>query len=219
MEKPTPKVIRNIIIAFKAAVNINSGEDYKYSVVDPKAFTELMLMVLKKVPMAVQDIVKYKTKQGVRTIPQNAQASQIGSILKTHASSYITLLKDITNTETAAIILASLYEVFPYYLSHRRLLKQIITAVANVWASSNETDTQIALFAFINNVVREYPKSILETVLKVSYSSFLQHCRKTNPHTISRINFCKTRWLNCSVLMRPLVIKSDLSMLDNSQFT
>lgn len=191
LEKPTPKVIRNIIIAFKAAVNINSGEDYKYSVVDPKAFTELMLMVLKKVPMAVQDIVKYKTKQGVRTIPQNAQASQIGSILKTHASSYITLLKDITNTETAAIILASLYEVFPYYLSHRRLLKQIITAVANVWASSNETDTQIALFAFINNVVREYPKSILETVLKVSYSSFLQHCRKTNPHTISRINFCK----------------------------
>lgn len=191
LEKPTPKIIRNIIIAFKAAVNINNGEDYKYSVVDPKAFTELMLMVLKKVPMAVQKIVKYKTKQGVRTIPQNAQASQIGSILKTHASSYITLLKDITNTETAAIILASLYEVMPYYLSHRRLLKQIITAVANVWASSNETDTQIASFAFINNIVREYPKSILETVLKISYSSFLQHCRKTNSHTISRINFCK----------------------------
>ncbi|KAI5954429.1 NOC2 [Candida jiufengensis] len=191
LAKPTPKIIRNIVIAFKAAVNINKGEDYKYSVVDPKAFTELMLLVLKKVPIAIQNIVKYKVKNNVRTIPQNPQATQIGSILKSHASSYITLLEDITNTETAALVLASIHEVMPYYISHRRLLKQIISAITNVWASSNSIDIQIASFAFINNIVREYPKSLLENVLKSSYQSFLQHCRKTNVHTMDRINFCK----------------------------
>ncbi|CAK9437255.1 uncharacterized protein LODBEIA_P16330 [Lodderomyces beijingensis] len=189
---PTPKIIRNIIIAFKAAININKSEDFKYAMIDPQAFADLMILVLKKVPIAVQKIVKYKTnQQNVRTLPQNAQASQLGAIFKTHASSYITMLQDITNTETAALVLASLYEVFPYYLSQRRLLKQILTAVVEVWASANGLETQIAAFAFLNNVVREYPKSILETVLKLTYSALLQHCRRTNIHSVDRINFCK----------------------------
>lgn len=195
LDKPTPKITRNILIAFKAAVNIHNSdsEDYKFSITDPKAFSELMLLVLKKVPISVQKLVKYKTNtQGVRTIPQkNQYATQIAVILKSHAGSFITLLNDITNTETAALILASIYEVFPFYLSHRRLLKQILTAVVNVWSSSSDIDTQISTFAFLNNVSREYPKSVLETVLKLTYSSFLQNCRKTNVHTMAQINFCK----------------------------
>ena len=98
----------------------------------------------------MQKLVKYKTNtQGVRTIPQkNQYAIQIAAILKSHAGSFITLLNDITNTETAVLILASIYEVFPFYLSHRRLLKQILTAVVNVWSSSSDIDTQISTFAF-----------------------------------------------------------------------
>lgn len=50
LDKPTPKITRNILIAFKAAVNIHNSdsEDYKFSITDPKAFSELMLLVLKK---------------------------------------------------------------------------------------------------------------------------------------------------------------------------
>ena len=165
----------------------------------------------------MQKLVKYKTNtQGVRTIPQkNQYATQIAAILKSHAGSFITLLNDITNTETAALILASIYEVFPFYLSHRRLLKQILTAVVNVWSSSSDIDTQISTFAFLNNVSREYPKSVLETVLKLTYSSFLQNCRKTNVHTMAQINFCKTQLWNCLESMKLWVIKLVLSMLDN----
>ncbi|KAK6456068.1 Noc2p family-domain-containing protein [Scheffersomyces xylosifermentans] len=195
LNKPTTKTIRNVVIAFKAAVNINNAddEDYKYSVTDPKAFSELMLLVLKRVPIAIQKLVKYKTNpQGVRTIPQkNSNVAQISKILKSHAGSLITLLKDITNTETAALVLSSIQEIFPYYLSYRRLLKQIITAIVNVWSSTTETDTQIATFAFLNNVAKEFPKSVLETILTLTYSSFLQNCRKTNIHTMPQINFCK----------------------------
>ncbi|KAG7662645.1 NOC2 [[Candida] subhashii] len=195
LQKPSPKIIRNITIAFKAAVNINKSdeEDYKYSITDPNAFSSLMLLVLKKLPIAIQKLIKYKTNpQGVRTIPQkNQYLSQISSILKSHAGSFIVLLKDITNTETAALVLASIYEVIPYYLSHRRLLKEILSSIVDVWASTIETDTQIATFAFLNNVAKEFPKSVLETILKLTYSSFLQNCRKTNIHSMPQINFCK----------------------------
>lgn len=196
LNKPTTKIIRNIAIAFKAAVNINNAndEDYKYSITDPKVFNDLMLLTLKKLPEAIQKLVKYKVhpQTGVRTIPQkNQNVAQISNILKSLAGSYITLLKDITNTETAALVLSSLQEVFPYYLSYRRLLKEILSSVVSSWATTNDIDTQIATFAFLNNAVKEYSKSILETVLKLTYSSLLQNCRKTNIHTMPMINFCK----------------------------
>jgi nucleolar complex protein 2 len=195
LNKPTTKIIRNVVIAFKAAVNINSSadEDYKYAITDPNAFSALMLLVLKKVPTSIQLLVKYKTNaQGVRTIPQkNQNVSQISAILKSHAGSLITLLKDITNTETAALVLTSILEIIPYYLSYRRLLKEILSSVVDVWSSTTEVETQIATFAFLNSAAKEYPKSVLETVLKLTYSSFLQNCRKTNVHTMPMINFCK----------------------------
>lgn len=196
LQNPTTKVIKNVCIAFKVAVNINKSdaEDHKYAVTDPKAFNELMFLALKDVPEAIQKLIPYKISPhtGVRTIPQkNQHLKHVSSILKSQAGSYITLLKDITNTETAALVLKSLQEVLPYYLSHRRLLKQIFTAIVDVWATTSEVDTQIATFAFLNNASKEFPKSVLEIVLKLVYSSFLQNCRKTNVHTMPMINFCK----------------------------
>lgn len=196
LQKPTPKLIRNVAIAFKAAVNINRAneEDYKYLVTDPEAFNALMVLTLQDLPAAIQKLVKYKVNAstGARTIPQkNQHVSQISSILKSHAGSYITLLHDITNTETAALVLSSLQELFPYYLSHRRLLKQLLAGVVNVWATTPDVETQIATFAFLNNVSREFSSSLLETVLKLTYSSFLQNCRKTNVYNMPMINVCK----------------------------
>ncbi|ODV80081.1 nucleolar complex associated [Suhomyces tanzawaensis NRRL Y-17324] len=195
LEKPTAKQIKTIAIAFKAAVNITNTktDEYKYSITDPKAFSELMVLALKQLPQAIQKLIKYKVSpSGVRSLPQKNQwLSQISSILKSQAGCYITLLKDITNTETASLILASLQEVFPYYISYRRLLKELLNAVTQVWSTSRSLDTQIATFAFLNNVAKEFPKSVLETILKSTYSSFVKNCLQTNAHTMAGINFCK----------------------------
>ncbi|KAG7195431.1 Nucleolar Complex 2 protein [Scheffersomyces spartinae] len=193
LESPNRKIIRNVCVAFKAAVNINnSTEDYKYAVTDPKAFQKVMLLGLKKIPQAIQKLVKYKIANGSRTIPQNnPNVSQLSNILKSHAGSYLLLLGDSNNTDTAALVLSSLQELLPYYISHRKLVKQIINSVVNIWASSTNVEIQIAAFAFLNNAAREYPKSLLELILKSSYSTFLQNCRKTNVHTMPQLNFCK----------------------------
>lgn len=193
LDNPSRKSIRNVCVAFKAAVNINnSTEDYKYAVTDPKTFQKIMLLALKKIPQAIQKLVKYKVANGSRTIPQNnPNVSQLSSILKSHAGSYLLLLSDSNNTDTAALVLSSLQELLPYYISHRRLVKQIINSVVNVWASSTNLEIQISAFAFLNNAAREYPKSLLELILKSTYSTFLQNCRKTNVHTMPQLNFCK----------------------------
>ncbi|KAH3665554.1 hypothetical protein OGAPHI_003741 [Ogataea philodendri] len=191
-KEPTIKTLKTLVIAFKAAVNTGSSETYKYSVTDEKVFHKLMFLALQQLPLSVQKLVPYKiSSHGTRNLPSNKKVAQISTILKSHAGSLILLLNDITNTETATLVLKSVQELLPYYVSHRKLLKEMMNAVVNVWSSAEDVETQIAAFAFLNNSSREYPKAILELVLKTSYSSFIKKCRQTNIHTMPMINFQK----------------------------
>jgi len=192
LDEPSLKLIKNIVSAFKSAVNVNKeNQEYKYTVTDPKSFQQLIFLGLKKVPVAVQKLVPYKVVKNARTVPKSTKVKQLNTILKSHAGSLLTLLNDITNTETAALVLSSVQELLPFFISFRRLLKEIITAVVNVWSTTSDVETQIAAFAFLNNAAREFSKSILETVLKLTYSSFIKNCRQTNMHTMPMINFQK----------------------------
>ncbi|KAG7840358.1 hypothetical protein KL942_002309 [Ogataea angusta] len=191
-DQPTIKTLKTVVIAFKAAVHTGSSGTYKYSVTDEKAFHKLMFLALQQLTLSVQKLVPYKiSSHGTRNLPSNKKVAQISTLLKSHAGSLILLLNDITNTETATLVLKSVQELLPYYVSHRKLIKEMMNAVVNVWSSSQDVETQIAAFAFLNNSSREFPKAILELVLKTTYSSFIKKCRKTNVHTMPMINFQK----------------------------
>ncbi|KAF3989459.1 hypothetical protein FT663_03330 [Candidozyma haemuli var. vulneris] len=195
LKTPTTKVVQNVVAAFKAGVNINISEEDngRYTVSDPSVFADLMFIGLRSVPDAIQKLAPYKVNsKGIRSLDEkNENTNQIARILKSQAGAYITLLEDISNTETAALVLSSLQDVLPFYLSHRKILKQIYTAVVDVWATTQNLETQIAAYAFMNNSAREFPKAVLEIILKQTYSSFLKACRKTNIHTMDLINFAK----------------------------
>ncbi|AET41580.1 mRNA-binding ribosome synthesis protein NOC2 Ecym_8302 [Eremothecium cymbalariae DBVPG len=192
--KPNIKSIRNICSAFKAAVNVNqegAAETYKFSVMDEKVFQELMFTVLKDLPEAIQKLTPYKLSKNARTLPSNSTVTRLSSVMKAHAPSLITLLQDITNTETAVLVLHSTYQLLPYFLSYRKLLKELIQSIVYIWSTTKDVETQIATFAFLNNSSREFKKSILGLVLKTTYSTFVKSCRKTNIRTMPLINFQK----------------------------
>ncbi len=191
--EPSVKLLRNLTMAFKAAVNVgNDAEQYKYAVTDAEAFKKLMLLALSKFPKAIQKLVPFtETKKGSRTITGAKNLTNLGPIIKSHATSMLILLSDINNTDTAVLVLSSSHELLPYLISHRPLLKRLITTVVKLWGSTQDIETQIALFAFLNNASREYPKSLLELVLKSTYSTFIKRCRQTNPHTMPLLNFQK----------------------------
>lgn len=191
---PSVPLVKNVSIAFKAAINVNRNEeDYKYTITDGQAFQELMLVALKKLPGAVQKLAPYKVVKGARTVDSGAgsKSKKLGPVIKSHAGSLVTLLQDITNTETALLVLSSTQELLPYLLSFRRLLKQILGAIVTVWSTTRDVETQVAAFAFLNNAAREFSKSILDNVLKLTYGTFIKHCRQTSIRTMPLINFQK----------------------------
>lgn len=195
LQKPTLKLVQNVISAFKAAVYINSADenDTRYLITESSAFSELMFVGLKRLPSAVQILAPYKVNlRGIRVVDdKNPNTTRVGRLLKSQGGAYITLLQDLTNTETAALVLTSLQELLPFYIPQRKIIKQIFNAVVECWSSTTDVETQIATYAFLNNAAREFPKSTLEIILKSTYSSFLKNCRKTNVHTMDLINFSK----------------------------
>lgn len=193
-EKPTLKTMRNVAVAFKGAVNLNNDDhedESKYAITEEKAFQELMFVALKDLPAAVQKMVPYKINKDARTLPSNKNVSKISSIIKAHCASLLILLNDVTNTETAALVLHSANQLMPYIISYRRILKEIIKSVVEIWATSRDVETQIATFAFLHNASKEFKKAMLETVLKSTYSTFVKNSRKTNMRTMPLINFQK----------------------------
>lgn len=193
-ESPNIKTCRNIISAFKVAVNLNNQEllqDYKYSITDEKAFHELLFLALRDLPKAIQTLAPYKIVKDARTLPSDKSVSKISALVKSHAPSLLILLNDITNTETAAMILVSVSELLPYLISFRRIIKEFIKAIVTVWSTTRDVETQLAAFAFLHNASKEYKKAVLETVLKSVYSVFIKSCRTTNARTMPLLNFQK----------------------------
>lgn len=193
-ESPNLKLIRNVVTAFKVAVNLNNEEnveDYKYTAMDEKAIHELLFVTLKDLPAVVQKVIPYKVVKGSRTLPSGSNVSKMSSIMKSHASALLIVLNDVTNTETAALVLHSVDQLLPYFLSHRKILREIVKSIVEIWSTTRELETQIAAFAFLHNASKEFKKSMLESVLKTTYSTFIKSCRQTNMRTMPLINFQK----------------------------
>ena len=191
---PDTRVIKSVTSAFKAAVHINSEDEsseFKYSIVDERVFQELMIVALKDLPRAVQKLVPYRTVRGSRALPSNKNVSRLSSIIKSHASSFLILLDDNSNTKVVAMTLHSVNELLPFLLSFRRILKLLVAAVVQIWATTMDVETQVATFAFLFNSAKEFKKSLLEIVLKATYSTFIKNCRKTNIRTVPLLNFQK----------------------------
>ncbi|KAL3235304.1 Nucleolar complex protein 2 [Nakaseomyces bracarensis] len=193
-EKPNLKLVRNVSSAFKMAINLNRDEDtdeYKYAVTDERAFQELMFVALKDLPAAVQKLTPYKEVKGTRTLPSNSTVSRMSSIIKSHAASLLIFIADITNTQSAALALHSTNALMPYLISYRRILKELIKNIVEIWSSTKDIETQIAAFAFLHGASKEFKKAMLEQVLKTTYSTFIKSCRRTNIRTMPLINFQK----------------------------
>lgn len=191
-DEPSLNTLKSVILAFKAALHPDD-EAFKYTVTEEKVFNNLMIIVLQKLPLAIQKITPYKiSSNGIRNINGNAKKiATVTQLVKSHSSSLLILLSDISNTETAALVLQSVQELLPYLISMRKILKNVINGVVNIWSGSKKLETQISAYAFMNNASKEYPKAVLEIILKSSYSSFIKNCRKTNVHTVALINFQK----------------------------
>ncbi|XBW36481.1 hypothetical protein QEN19_002058 [Hanseniaspora menglaensis] len=212
-KNPNLKLIKTIITAFKASINMNNEEvinDLKYTITDEKAFSKLMHLALKEMPMAIVEKLEPYTvkKTGVNQttrILNPKTSSKVANVLKHHAANLILLIEDISSDmKMASLVLHSTSLLLPFFLSHRRTLKKLIAAIVENWATTKNLEIQITLFAFLIESCKEFKKAImLENLLKNLYSSFIKNCAtnsNNNLRTANLVNFQKNSMVELFLL-------------------
>lgn len=212
-KNPNLKLIKTIITAFKASINMNNEEvinDLKFTITDEKAFSKLMHLTLKDLPTVIIEklepytLKKLPNEQTTRILNPKTSA-KVANVLKHHAANLILMIQDINqDMKMASLILHSTSQLLPFFLSHRRTLKKLISAVVENWATTKHLEIQITLFAFLFESCKEFKKSImLENLLKSLYSSFIKNCAtnsNNNLRTANLVNFQKNSMVEIFLL-------------------
>lgn len=188
--------LKDVIQALQDAIDSSSSKENtkaRYAVTDPDVFNELLNLSLLQLPEAIQHHIPLsETATGSKHISgDNKKLSTLSAPLKNFANSLITILRDITDKSVAGLVLKSLSELLPYFITFNKQIKALVEAVAKLWSTTEEDGTRLYAFAFLKTTAEAHTSALLEPILKATYSALIKYSRQSNVHTMGGINFQK----------------------------
>lgn len=195
-EQHSLRAMRQVILAFRAAAFINSGDgkEHKYSIPSPEVYHELLLLALEHVlnVLAHHLPAKESITGRVRIATDSKKYRTLAPLLKSHASSVQYLLENLSDAPTIKLTLSSLVPLLPYLLSFKKVLRSLIKTTVNIWSDPSSTETvRITAFLLIRRLAVISDASLREAVLKTAYQGIVKGSRNTNTHTLAGINLMK----------------------------
>lgn len=195
-EQYSLRAMRQVVLAFRAAAYINSGDgkEHKYSLSSPEVYHQLLLLALEHVPnvLAHHLPAKESTTGKVRFAADSKKYRTLTPLLKSHAASVQYLLENLSDAQTIKLTLSSLVPLLPYLLSFKKALKALIKTTVNIWSDPSSTEAiRITAFLLIRRLAVISDASLREAVLKTAYQGIVRGSRNTNTHTLLGINIMK----------------------------
>ncbi|CAG8974098.1 hypothetical protein HYALB_00011620 [Hymenoscyphus albidus] len=195
-EEHSMRAMRQVVLAFRAAAHVNEdeGKEYKYTISDPNVYHELLLSTLKNVPMVLNHHlpVKESTAGKVRVSTDSKKFKTLTPLLKSHTSSVHHLLTTLSDEATLKLTLSSIIPLLPYLLSFKKVLKNVVKTVVNIWSDAASSEaTKITAFLVLRRLAVIGDPGLREAVLKTVYQGLIKGSRTTSVHTIQGINLMK----------------------------
>ncbi|MCJ1462963.1 Nucleolar Complex 2 protein [Pseudocyphellaria aurata] len=195
-EQHSLRAMRQVVLAFRAAAYINSGDgkEYRYSISGPEIYHQLLLVALQHVPnvLAHHLPAKESTTGKVRIATDSKKYRTLTPLLKSHAASVQYLLENLSDAPTIKLTLSSLAPLLPYLLPFKKVLKALINTTVTIWSDPSSTEAiRITAFLLIRRLAIFSDASLREAVLKTVYQGIVKGSRNTNTHTLAGINLMK----------------------------
>ncbi|KAH7319140.1 Noc2p family-domain-containing protein [Rhexocercosporidium sp. MPI-PUGE-AT-0058] len=195
-EQHSLRAMRQVVLAFRAAAHVNEddGKEYKYTISNSQVYHELLVTALQYVPEVLNHHIPVKeTAAGkVRVSTDSKKFKTLTALLKSYTSSVHHLLTALSDAPTLKLTLASVTPLLPYLLSFKKLLKNIVKTVVNIWSdSSSDEATRITAFLVVRRLAVIGDPGLREAVLKTVYQGLITGSRSTTVHTIQGINLMK----------------------------
>lgn len=196
VEQHSLRAMRQTVLAFRAAAHVNSddGKEHKYYISSPDVYNELLLTALEHVPNVLSHHLPAKESSSgkVRVATDSKKYRTLTPLLKSHSTSIIYLLENLSDAPTMKMTLRCLIPLLPYLLSFKKVLKSLIKTTVNIWSdTSSDEAVRITAFMVIRRLAVISDAALREAVLKTTYQGFVRGSRITNIHTLPAINLMK----------------------------
>lgn len=196
VEQHSLRAMRQAVLAFRAAAYVNSdnGKEHKYTISSSDVYNELLLTALEHVPTVLSHHLPAKESMSgkVRIATDSKKYRTLTPLLKSHSASIHHLLENLSDAPTMKMTLLCLIPLMPYFLSFKKVLKNLIKTTVNIWSdTSTDEATRITAFMLIRRLAVISDPSLREAVLRTTYQGFVRGSRITNIHTLPGINLMK----------------------------
>ncbi|EPE29371.1 hypothetical protein GLAREA_00531 [Glarea lozoyensis ATCC 20868] len=195
-EQHSLRAMRQVVLAFRAAAHVNEdeGKEYKYTISDPNVYHELLLSTLTNVPKVLGHHLPVKESAAgkVRVSTDSKKFKTLTPLLKSHTSSVHHLLTTLSDAATLKLTLSSITPLLPYLLSFKKVLKNIVKTVVDIWSDASSSEaTKITAFLVLRRLAVIGDPGLREAVLKTVYQGLIKGSRTTSVHTVQGINLMK----------------------------
>ena len=195
-EQHSLRAMHQVVLAFRAGVYINDddGKEHKYSILNPDAYHQLLVIALKHIPTVLAHHLPAKESPSgkVRIATDSKKYRTLSPLLKSHSAAIHHLLENLSDAPTIKLTLSSLLPLLPYLLPFKKVIKSLIKTTVNIWSDSSSNEaTRITAFLVIRPLALISDASLRESVFKTTYQGLVQGSRITNTHTIAGINLMK----------------------------
>lgn len=196
VEQHSLRAMRQAVLAFRAAAYVNSdnGKEHKYTISSSDVYNELLLTALEHIPTVLSHHLPAKESMSgkVRIATDSKKYRTLTPLLKSHSASIHHLLENLSDAPTMKMTLLCLIPLMPYFLSFKKVLKNLIKTTVNIWSdTSTDEATRITAFMLIRRLAVISDASLREAVLRTTYQGFVRGSRITNIHTLPGINLMK----------------------------
>ncbi|CAL8261682.1 unnamed protein product [Gadus morhua 'NCC'] len=191
---PTPRLLREVTQAFKAAVATTKGEgggQCRYKVADSSVFNALVLFCIKDMYGVLQKMLNLKPDKDSKklVLPSSSPRWQKNHLdIKMYLGGLVQLLSCLTESSVISAVLRHTNQLVPYYLSLPKQCRSLIKQLLKQWSTGEETGRVLAFLA-LNKVCRHKQDAYLSSILKQMYISYVQNCKFTSPLQLPMINF------------------------------
>ncbi|RVD86875.1 uncharacterized protein DFL_005128 [Arthrobotrys flagrans] len=195
-EQHSLRATREVVLAFRAAAHVGEAEEknFKYSIANPDVYHDLLVLALKRIPEVLNHHLPVKELPSgkIRISTDSAKFKTLTTLLKSHSSSLLHLLSNLTDSSTTKLVLNSTLGLIPYLLSFRRFLRDFVKQVVEIWSSpSTEDSARVTAYLVLRKLIVIGDSTLQEACLKAAYNGLLKGCRGTTTHTLPSINLMK----------------------------
>lgn len=196
-ERHSLKAAKELVQAFRSAAHVSEDDEeknFKYSIADPDIYHDLLTMALEQIPKVFDHHLPVQEgKNGkMHVSTEGKKFKTLAPLLRSHVGSILHLLDHLSDASTLRLTLSSTLPLLPYLLSFKKLVRGLVKAVTDVWASSSQTEaTRVAAFLILRRLAVLGDPGIREAVLKSAYQGLVKGSRNTTVHTIAGVNLMK----------------------------